>query len=311
MSRFDALDTFVAVVEAGSFTAAAERLRIAKSVVSRRISDLESRLGARLVNRTTRRLSLTDAGRTLYGRAIRVLADLEEAEASVSRDQGALQGPLRVAAPLSFGLWHLGPALSGFLADNPGLTLDLSLEDRQINLVEEGYDLALRIARLEDSNLVARKLAPIRLVACASPGYLERHGEPDEPEQLTAHAGLFYGYLTDSQNWPYLGANGRPVGPRVPARMRANNGDVLLQAAQDGLGITVLPTFIAWRPIRQGRLKRVLPGHPLPESALHAVYSSRRHLPERVRALVDFLAERYSGEPYWDQLLNEVAPATN
>lgn len=300
MARFDELETFVAVVEAGSFAAAAQRLRLARSAVSRRIGELETRLGAQLFIRTTRRRSLTDAGRQLYERSVRLLADLEEAEQCVASGQTAVRGNIHLAAPLSFGLLHLGTALSTFLHRHPEVNLDLNLDDRRVNLVEEGFDLALRIGRLEDSSLVARRLAPIRIVACASPDYLSRMGEPAEPKDLLQHTGLFYGYVSDQQNWPYPGI-ARTLGARVPMRLRSNNGDVLLQAAIEGLGVAVLPTFLAYRALTDGRLRPILRDHPLPELALHAVYPTRRHLPGRVRSLVDFLAAQFGDAPYWDR----------
>lgn len=300
MARFEELETFVAVVESRSFAAAAERLRVANSAVSRRIADLESRLGAQLFIRTTRRRSLTEAGRHLYERSVRLLADLDEAEQSVASGQAEPRGNIHLAAPLSFGLLHLSSALADFLRQNPEVNLDLNLDDRRVNLIEEGFDLALRIGRLEDSTLVARRLAPIRMVACASPDYLEAHGEPMAPEDLLHHAGLFYGYISDHQNWPYPSA-GRALGARVPMRLRSNNGDVLLQAAIHGFGIAVLPTFLAYRALGDGRLKAILRDHPLPDLALYAVYPSRRHLPNRVRRLIDALAERFGDTPYWDR----------
>lgn len=299
MDRFDALETFVAVVETGSFVAAAERLHVARSAVSRRVAELESRLGAQLLVRTTRRNSLTDAGRQLYERAVRLLADLEEIEQSVASGQTELRGSIRLSAPLSFALLHLAKPLTAFLSQHPDVSLDLDLNDRQVNLVEEGFDLALRIGRLEDSSLVARRLAPSRVIACASPDYLAAHGEPRTPEDLVQHMGLFYGYVSDKKNWPYPVA-GRALGTRVPMRLRANNGDVLLQAAIDGLGIGVFPSFIAHRALAEGRLRAILTDYPLPESALYAVYPSRRHLPARVRSLVDFLAEQIGTDPYWE-----------
>ncbi len=300
MDRFEEMQTFVGVVDAGSFSAAAERLRLAKSAVSRRVAELEARLGTQLLNRTTRRLSLTDSGRQFYDRATRVLADLEEAEQTVSRGQSELRGRLRVAAPLSFGILHLAPLLTAFLGEHPELSLDLDLNDRNVNLVEEGFDLAVRIGELSDSTLVARRLAPTRMVLCASPAYLERHGEPRSPEELAKHQGLIYANLPDPRNWPYTDPAGRPLNLRVPVRMRSNNGDVLLRAALDGLGLGVMPSFIVWRELADGRLRTLLPDHPLPVTAAYAVFPSRRHVPHRVRALSDFLAERLGDEPYWD-----------
>lgn len=301
MDRFETLQTFVAVVEAGSFSAAAARLGRAKSAVSRQVAALEAHLGAQLLNRTTRRLSLTEAGREFYERAQRILADLAEAEQSVAAEQTALRGRLRLAAPLSFGLLHLAPALEAFLQQHPELVLDLDLDDRRINLVEEGFDLALRIGELADSTLVARPLAPIRMVLCASPDYLRRHGTPRTPADLGFHAGLVYGNIPEAQQWRFLDAAGKTHSVKVPARLRANNGDVLVQAALAGLGVVVSPSFIAHRALAAGQLVPLLPEYQAPGTTAYAVYPSRRHLPQRVRALIEFLAQRFGDTPYWDQ----------
>ncbi len=301
MDRFEALQTFVAVVEAGQFNAAAERLGCNNSAVSRRIAELENRLGAQLLTRTTRRLALTDAGRALYERAVRLLAELEETEQSVAAEQAALTGRLRLATPLSFGLLHLPSILNAFMAEHPGVELDIRLDDREVNLVEEGVDLALRIGHLADSSLVARPLAPIRFVTCASPGYLARHGVPREPADLARHACLVYGYLPEPQLWRYTGPDGGSVAVRVPLRMRANNGDLLLSAAAAGLGVCLQPTFLAYRAVLEGRLTPLLPGYTVPAATAYAVYPSRRHLPRRVRALIDFLANQIGARPYWDE----------
>lgn len=300
MDRFDSLHTFVAVVEAGSFSAAAARLDRAKSAVSRQVAALESHLGVQLLNRTTRRLSLTEAGREFHERAQRILADLEEAELSVAAEQTALRGRLRLAAPLSFGVLHLAPALAEFLTRHPELVLDLDLDDRRINLVEEGFDLALRIGELVDSSLVARSLAPIRMQLCASPAYLRRHGTPRTPQDLAFHAGLVYGNVPEAQQWRFRDVAGKVHSVKVPARLRANNGDVLLRAALDGLGVVVSPTFIAHRALAAGQLVPLLPDYQAPGTSAYAVYPSRRHLPQRVRALIDFLAQRFGTTPYWD-----------
>lgn len=300
MDRFDSLHTFVAVVEAGSFSAAAVRLDHAKSAVSRQVAALEAHLGAQLLNRTTRRLSLTEAGREFYERAQRILTDLAEAEQSVAAEQTALRGRLRLAAPLSFGLQHLAPALDEFLAQHPELVLDLDLDDRRVNLVEEGFDLALRIGELADSTLVARPLVPIRMVLCASPDYLRRHGTPQTPADLAFHAGLVYGNIPEAQQWRFLDAAGKSHSVKVPARLRANNGDVLVQAALAGLGVVVSPSFIAHRALAAGELVSLLPAYQAPGTTAYAVYPSRRHLPQRVRALIEFLVQRFGTTPYWD-----------
>lgn len=303
MDRFEELQTFVRIVEAGSLSGAAERLELAKSAVSRRLADLEARLGVQLLNRTTRRLNLTEAGRQYYRRCQRILADLAEAEQAVSREHAGLSGLLRIAAPLSFGIQHLAPALDAFLEAHPQLRLDLDLNDRTVNLMEEGVDLAIRIGRLADSSLIARRLAPARMVVCASPQYLARHGEPRHPEELGAHVGLSYSNIPEGLLWQFSGPDGVPLNVRVPYRMRANNGDVLLRAAIDGLGILESPSFICHEAIARGELSLILADYPVREESVYAVYPAQRHLPQRVRALIDFLAERFGDEPYWDRPL--------
>lgn len=294
------MTTFVAVVETGSFSAAALRLSQAKSATSRLVSALEEHLGAQLLNRTTRRLSITEAGRDFYEQAVRILSDLQEAEASLASDQNALRGRLRMAAPLSFGLLHLAPALEEFMLLHPELVLDLDLDDRRINLIEEGFDLGLRIGALEDSSLVAKPLAPIRMCLCASPDYLHRHGTPRTPADLGFHAGLVYGNVPEAQQWRLLDAAGKGYSVKVPVRLRANNGDLLLQAAIAGLGLVATPSFLAWRALASGQLVQLLPNYQLPASQAFAIYPSRRRLAERVRVLIDFLAARFGKTPYWD-----------
>ncbi len=303
MSQFSQLQAFIAVVEQAGFSAAAERLGIAKSAVSRRVNELENRLGARLLNRTTRRVSLTDAGRELHRRATRILADLEEAEQTVARAQGELSGILRVAAPLSFGIRHLTPALEEFLPRHPGIELDLDLNDRQVDLVHEGFDMAVRIGQLEDSSLIARRLSPIRRVTCASPEYLRRHGAPLTPDGLARHPLLHYSNVPRQLGWIFHDSAGHAIRPRVTVRLQANNGEVLAEAAAAGLGIVISPSFIAGEFIERGALQRILPDYRLQDEGLFALYPSNRHLSRRVRALVDFLAQRFGDTPYWDRCL--------
>jgi DNA-binding transcriptional LysR family regulator len=231
---------------------------------------------------------------------VRILSDLQEAEASLASDQSALRGRLRLAAPLSFGLLHLAPALEAFLLLHPELVLDLDLDDRRINLVEEGFDLGLRIGELEDSSLVAKPLAPIRMCLCASPDYLKRHGSPQTPAELAFHAGLVYGNVPEAQQWRLLDADGKSHSVKVPARLRANNGDVLLQAAIAGLGLVASPSFLTWQALASGQLVQLLPGYRLTSTRAYAIYPNRRRLPERVRVLIDFLVARFGDEPYWD-----------
>ncbi|MFO7592592.1 MAG: LysR family transcriptional regulator [Pseudomonadota bacterium] len=302
MDRFDEMQSFVRVVESGGISAAAERLGLAKSAVSRRLQELENRLGVQLLQRTTRRISLTEAGRRFYERCLRILDELEEAEQSLSSEQQQVHGLLRVAAPLSFTLRHLMPIFNEFMYLYPEVRLDLDVEDRQINLLEEGVDLAIRIGRLDDSSLVARRLAPVQTVLCASPDYLTRYGLPRRPEDLNRHLGLNYGHLTDQRQWTLFDRKGMAHSVRPRMRMRANNGDVLLQAALAGLGIAVMPTFICHRELAEGRLQPLLDDYSAEQSAAYALYPSRRHLPLRVRVFIDFIAERLGERPPWDAL---------
>jgi DNA-binding transcriptional LysR family regulator len=303
MDRFEEMHTFVGVVEAGSITGAAERLGIAKSAVSRRLADLEERLSAQLFRRTTRRLNLTDTGQGYYERCLRILADVEEAELAVSQQHGDLQGRLRVAVPLSFGLNHLGPAIDAFLRSHPEIEFDLDLNDRQVDLLAEGFDLAVRIAELADSTLIARRLAPVRHVVCASPAYLAGRGTPRTPGELAGHDCLIYANAPHPGLWAYTDSGGRQGSVQVRARLRANNGDCLRQAAEDGHGIVLEPSFIVYRSIEARKLRPILTEFQWPTIYVHAVYPRTRHLSRRVRAFVDFLAERFAGLPYWDRCL--------
>jgi DNA-binding transcriptional LysR family regulator len=300
MDRFGDMHMFVSVVETGSISAAAERLGVAKSAVSRRLAELESRLGASLIHRTTRRLNLTDSGRAYYDRCVVILADLDEAEAAVSQAHRALKGRLKVALPHAFGLLHLAPLIQDFMAQHPDVQFELDFNDRQIDLMQEGFDLAIRIATLADSSLIARRLAPIRHAVCASPDYLARHGIPSVAADMVHHACLVYSNLSDPGLWSYRGPDGRPGSVRVPVRLAASSGDFLIRAAIAGEGLILHPTFYIHEALRSGKLVRVLSDHAWPELSAYAVYPPTRHLSSRVRAFIDFVAERLAGEPYWD-----------
>ncbi len=298
MDRFDEMQTFVRVVDSGGISAAAEKMVIAKSAVSRRLQDLENRLGVELLRRTTRRMTLTEEGRQFYERCVRILDEVAEVENNLINEQHQVQGLVRMAVPLSLPLW---PLLGEFLQRHPGVRLDLDLEDRYIDILREGMDLTIRIGQLNDSSLIARRLAPVRTVLCASPSYLERYGEPQTPEQLNEHIGLSYAHLSEQRQWTFSDRAGKEHTAQPDIRMRANNGDVLLQATLDGLGIAVMPLFICYRELAAGRLRKLLPDFPTEESAAYALYPSRRHLPQRVRLLVDFLVERLGDNPPWEQ----------
>ena len=302
MDKFEEMSTFVRVVDSGSLSAAAQRMDIAKSAVSRRLADLESRLGVQLLNRTTRRINLTESGRQFYQRCQSILAELEDSEQQLADVHTELSGTIRIAAPLSFGIQHLSPVLDDFLKDHPELNLDLNLNDHMTNLMDEAVDLGIRIGTLQDSSLVARRIAPSRLVLCASHEYLAQYGEPQHPKDLSQHKGLSYSNLPDSQLWKFTQADGIPVSVQVPSRIRANNGDVLLQAAIDGLGILASTTFIAYKAIRSGQLKPILCDYKIKDVAVYAIYPAQRHLPRRVRVLIDYLAERFGDNPYWETI---------
>ncbi len=303
MDRFEDLRVFVRVVEAGSISGAAERLHIAMSAVSRRIAELEGRLGVQLLRRTTRQLNLTETGWGFYERAVRILADLEEAEAAVTQAHTVLHGRLRVALPLTFSLRHLNPLILEFMRLHPGINFDLDFNERQVDLLQEGFDLAIRIAKLEDSSLIARRLAGVRMVVCASPGFLTAHGEPTHPRALAELPCLTYANLREPDVWTYFDTNGRPATVRVRVRLSADNGEFLNDACVAGEGIVLMPTFIAHRDIEAGRLKPVLTRFGWPSYDAYAMYPRTRHLSRRVRAFVDFLAERLAGEPEWDRCL--------
>jgi DNA-binding transcriptional LysR family regulator len=299
MDRFEDLQAFVTVVETGSFTAAADRMNVAKSAVSRRVTALEERLGVQLLRRTTRRLNLTDSGRGFYEHGARILADLDEAESAVRQTHGELHGLLRLALPLSFGTRHMCEPIAQFCAQHPHVRFDFDLNDRRVDLLEEGVDMALRIGRLTDSSLIARRLFSVRSVVCASPAYIEKNGAPGSPEALAEHPCLVYGNLPEPDVWRCVDANGDSHEVRVNVAMTASSGDFLSNAAAKGLGVVLQPTFIAGDSIRRGDLVPVLTGYRWPETPAYALYPPTRHLSFRVRAFIDFLAA-YFESPYWD-----------
>jgi len=296
MGRYEQWRVFVEVVARHSFSEAGEQLGLSKSVVSRRISELERRLGVKLLNRTTRRLSLTQAGEQLHARASLLLREMQEMEQRVLDEQSRLDGGIRIAAPLSFGHRHLAPALAEFLREHPDIELSLDLNDRRIDLVSEGYDLALRIGDLSDSSLIARKLATVRFVTLASEDYLLRHGEPATPAELSRHQGLYYANLPMRKQWLYGGAAATPR-----QRLIANNGDFLLHCAEQGMGIVQIPTFLARDAVESGRLRIILTDQEQPQTALHALFAPGRLIPRRLRVLADFLQQRYGDCPVWDR----------
>jgi DNA-binding transcriptional LysR family regulator len=282
---------FTRVVQAGSFTAAARRLKMPKSSVSRKVSDLEERIGARLLHRTTRKLGLTDAGRIYFERAAPIVSDIEQADQAVGESQAAPRGLLRVTAPLSFAL--LGPMVASFLERYPEVRVELVCADRVVNLVEEGFDVAIRAGRLVDSTLIARRLGAMKRVLVASAGYLKRHPRLKSPADLEKHPCIAFGSAPTPTLWT-LHSGEKKVDVRVPARLSANDMDMMVDAARAGIGIAWLPEHHVSVELAKGRLKRVLSDWSSPETPVHAVYPSARHLSQKVSAFVELLREEFS-----------------
>ncbi|ODT85579.1 LysR family transcriptional regulator [Phenylobacterium sp. SCN 70-31] len=307
MDRVDEIRAFAAVADARSFTQGARRLDVSGAQVSKLVARLENRLGARLLNRTTRDVSLTDTGQAYLERARDMLERFDALETSV-RDQSGPSGNLKVSAPVSFGRNQLTPALIDFARSCLAVSLDVSFSDRMVNLVEEGFDVAVRIGHLTDSSLVARKLAAVRLVTCASPDYLAAAGTPMALEDLGGHEAILDTNGRDPTVWRFgAGAQVRDV--RVQGRLRFNGAEACVEAAVAGFGIVRTPAFAAAEDLRSGRLVPVLCGHEPELIHVHAVYPHARHLAAKVRAFVDFLAQRYAGEPEWHQGWGSLHPA--
>ena len=296
MDRFEAMRAFVAVVDAGSFVGAAERLQISKAVVSRLVAELEEHLGVRLLHRTTRRLSLTPEGDTFVGRCRSVLFELQEAEDDVSHRSAQARGLLRVNVPVSYGLSHLATLWPGFMQKYPEVTLDVTLSDRVVDLVEEGYDLAVRIGKLESSTLVSRQLSRTRMVLCASPAYIRAHSTPKTPGDLIHHRILAYSLLSSGDHWFFFNAKDakRRESVRIEPVMRTNNGDTCRAAALQDQGVVLQPDFLIGNDIRAGHLVELMPEWQAVELGIFAVYPSRRYLSAKVRLLVEYLAEHLS-----------------
>lgn len=302
MNNLTEVAIFVQVVESGSFSTAADKLGLSRSAVSKAVSRLEDRLGARLLHRTTRRLSLTEAGKALFGRSREALAALEDAEFEVGRLQSEPRGMLRISGPVYFGARHLAPVLAEFLERHPAIQADVHLDDRIVDIVEEGFDLAIRVTELQDSSLISRRLAPCRHVVCASPSYWERHGKPERPADLTRHNCCVYSYVSPAGVWRFRGPDGQEVTVAVNGNLRFNNTHMARVAAVQGLGVLLLPTFYVGDDLREGRLAPVLEDYRFAQDiSVYAVYPARDHLPPKVRVFVDLLAERFGPEPYWDQ----------
>jgi len=299
MDRFQALRVFSQVIESGSFSAAADKLGLSSTAVSRHVAELEAHLQTRVLNRTTRRISLTESGRALYERAVQLLADLDEAEQEASRAAVVPRGTIKLTTSVNFGVRHVAPAIAAFLAAHAGVRFDVSLSDRIVDLVEEGFDLAVRLGMPGSDNVVARKLGETRLVPCASPAYLRAHGAPQVPEDLARHNCFTYEYVTPRNLWRFLDAGGAERTVRVSGSLHSNNGDLLAEAAAQGAGIVFEPAFIVGPDVRAGRLVPLLQEFVAPPMPIFAVYPSRKHLSAKVRAFVDFLLERFAQAQDW------------
>ncbi|MEX0915470.1 MAG: LysR family transcriptional regulator [Wenzhouxiangellaceae bacterium] len=291
------MQVFTAVVEAGSFVGAADDFGLSPAAVSRQLAALESRLGVRLLNRTTRRLSLTGEGEIFLARARELLEELSEAEAEVTERSAEVIGRLRINAPVSFGVRHLADLWGAFLDQHSRLQLDITLSDRTVDLVEEGYDLAIRIGRLPDSMLIGRQLSTTRMVLCASPEYVERNGAPEHPSELADHAVWSYSYFALGDEWRFTGAEGQ-VSVRLHPRLHSNNGDTCRAGALQHQCIVLQPSFLIGADLRAGRLVELLPDYHAGELGIHALYPSRRHVAPKVRLMIDYLTSALS-DPAW------------
>lgn len=301
MDQLDAMRLFVRVADLGSFAAVAQQMDVARSVVTRKVAALEAHLGVKLIARSTRRLNLTAAGAGYLEKCREILHLLDVAETDLAEDRQAPRGTIRIGLPLIFGVRHLAPLLLDFCARHSGVSLDMDFSDRRINLIEEGVDLTIRITDRLGQQEVARRLGASRMVVVASPDYLARHGEPRHPADLAGHECLSY-TLSDIAAWPFR-VDGQVRSFPVRGRLQANNGDVLLGAAVQGLGIACEPMFIAGPALVAGTVREILQEYPMPDPGIYAVLPGNRHVPHRVRALVDFLAERMALNPPWNDPL--------
>jgi DNA-binding transcriptional LysR family regulator len=299
MDRFQAIVAFAKVVETGSFARAADRLDVSVSAVSRQVAELEAHLGVRLLNRTTRRLSLTEPGQAFHERCVQLLADLEEAEEAVTASAVVPRGTLRITASISFGAGYLAPAIAEFQRQHPQVRFDIELSDRAVDLVDERIDLAIRIGDIGSQALIGRRIGIAQMVCCAAPSYLARHPAPRTPADLARHACLTYEYSSGGNLWRFTDDAGRIHDVKVDGPAHANNGAVLAALAVAGVGINLGPDFIVAEDVRAGRLVPLLPGYAPPAIAINAAYPSRRHLSAKVRAFIDFLVQHFAHDPPW------------
>lgn len=289
------MKVFVAVVEAASFAAAADRLDMSRAMVSKYVQNLEDHLGTRLLNRTTRRLSLTESGSVFFERSVQIISDVSEAEQVAGHMSAVPRGTLKVTMPLAYGLHRLGPVIADYVSAYPSVKLDISLSDRKVDLIEEGFDLAIRIGTLPESGLIARKLGSDSIIVCASPDYLNRHGTPRTPKDLTGHSCLGYTLTNSGDEWN-LKKPGEEAAIRITGPVRADNGDLLRLAAVNGAGLIFQPFFIVADDLQAGRLVQVLADYVSKELGIYAIYPSRKHLSAKVRTFVDFLIKKLEAD---------------
>ncbi|UIN19617.1 LysR family transcriptional regulator [Herbaspirillum frisingense] len=300
MDKLMSLNVFVAAVEEGSFAGAARRFALSPAMAGKHVSQIEKELGARLFQRTTRRLSLTDVGRRYYERCRQILAAFDEANREVTVAQGSASGMLRVAVPLTFGAMHLGPVVARYLADHPEVNVEVVLGDRYVDLIDAGVDVAIRIGKLDDSALVARRLAPCSMIACASPGFIAQHGLPATPQALSRLPRLAFSDAVSAGDWTFIDAAGQAHRLDGPCRVTANNMQMLLACVLAGAGVGYGPAFVFGEHIRQGRLLALLPDYRTTALTIQAVYPSARGIPLKVRRFVDYLAEEFGDHPPWE-----------
>lgn len=298
MDRLQAIEIFVKVAELKSFSAAAAALDLSRTLVSERVRDLERDLGVRLLQRTTRRVSLTEPGAAFLERVRVGLSALDEAAAEASSLSAEPRGVLRVNAPMSFGFRHIAPALGPFMRQHPAVRIELTLTDRLVNLVEDNVDVAIRIGDLRDSSLIARKLATCRMMLVASPGYIKRHGAPKRPSDINNHVRLFYTLWLNGDEWRFRRKNEQVIVRAGEAALRSNNGDAIAEAAAEGAGLALQPDFIVGPLIKRGKLVELLPSWLAAEFGVYAVHAQNQFTPAKSRAFIDYLAKLYA-EPPW------------
>ncbi len=298
MDNVSEMQVFARVVQLGSFSAAARALNLTPSAISKQIGRLEDRLGTRLFNRTTRRLNLTEAGTGFYERCRQILADIEEAEQAVADLLSTPRGTLKLALPAAFGRLHIAPVLAEYLQRYPDMRIDLNLNDRLIDIMAEGMDLAIRIGDLSDSSLIARRLAPNRRVVCGAPEYFARTAIPEKPKDLLTHNCVVYTYRASRNDWHFSGPEGKET-IHVTGNLEANSAEALQEAVLSGLGVGLLPMWLIGADLKAGRMLEVLTDFHFPDSAVYAVYPPGRHLSPKVRSFVDYLADYFSGDLDW------------